>query len=295
VPPQVLPIEGEGALTGIWYGAVELEAPGWYGPPIDHLTVALDDSGPRSFVFQTFGQNAFVIGDEVTTPALDNGRKLPVEVNAVSDTDFELRYAATVPAEGVAYVESLTGELRDGKLAIEYFISGALSSVSSIEGKASGLLYRVGNERPPQAALSGIWYGLVSLSAPGFAGPPVDQLTISFDAEGRPQHVRFEVFTVLPLSFGEGDHAFPFSGTRWVRPPDTSWSFDAEVLDSSFTASSFELELDILSHDDTTPLTDVRVTLAGELGELGLDVSYSMVGILQSTPIEAQAQGILVP
>jgi len=214
VPPEVLPLEGDGALTGIWYGPVGLSVPGFYAPPVDHLTVALDDSGLRSVAFQQFFRTLSVTGGEVTTPALDNGRHFPVEVAAVSATAFELRYTASAPAEGVDYVESVQGELRDGELAVTYFVRGALDNLSSIDGLATGLLHRVGSPRTPSATLSGTWYDEVSLSAPGFVGPPRDQLTLAFDVEGRLKHLYFAVFTMLPLTFGESESEFPLLELR---------------------------------------------------------------------------------
>jgi hypothetical protein len=295
VPPGVLPLDGEGGIAGVWYGAVELEAPGFWAPPIDHLTLALDESGLRSFAFQQFSRSGMVTDGMITAPALDNGRVFPVDESTLSATAFHLGYAGKVASEGVDYVEAVKGELRADELFVEYSISGALDSSSSIEGRASGLLHRVGAVRAPYAALPGIWYDEVSLSAPGFAGPPRDQLTLSFDAEGRPRHLRFEVFSVLPLSFGDSDSDFPLSGARWVRPRDTTWSYDAEVQQSSLTATSFELALDIRNHDDATPTTDVAVSITGALTELGLDVSYSMVGIVYGSPVDAHAEGLLQP
>jgi hypothetical protein len=295
VPPGVLPLEGEGALTGIWYGAVELEAPGWWAPPIDHLTVAVDESGLRSFVFQQFSRSGMVTGAAITAPALDNGRVFPVDANTSSATAFDLGYTARVESEGVDYVESVKGELQGDLLAVEYSISGALDSSSSIEGRASGLLHRVGAVRAPSTALPGIWYGLVALSAPGFVGPPEDQLSISFDAQGWLRHLRFEVFSVFPLTFGDSESDFPLSGARLVRPRETTASYDAEVQQSSFTASSFALALEIRNHDDTTATTDVAVSITGTLGEQGLDVSYSMVGIVYTAPVDAHAEGLLLP
>lgn len=291
VPPELLPLEGDGALTGLWYGPVGLSAPGFYAPPVDHMTLALDDSGLRSLAFQQFSRTFTATGGHVTLP---NGRHFPVQVDAVSGTDFELRYTASVPAEGIDYVESVSGELRDGELAVTYFVRGTLDSLS-IDGLATGLLHRVGTPRPPRAALAGIWYDEVSLSAPGFAGPPRDQLTLAFDVEGRLEHLRFAVFTVLPLSFGESESDFPLSGARWVRPVDSGWSFDAEVLNASFTPASFDLELVVRNHDENTPLTDVTVSLTGTLSDVGLQVSYDMVGILYTSPVDAHAEGTLLP
>jgi hypothetical protein len=295
VPPGVLPLEGEGALTGIWYGAVELEAPGWWAPPIDHLTLALDGSGLRSFVFQQFSRSGMVTGAEITAPAIENGGVFPVEANTSSATAFDLGYTARVESEGVDYVESVKGELQGDLLAVEYSINGALSSVSSIEGRAFGLLHRVGAVRPPSSALPGIWYGLVALSAPGFVGPPEDQLSISFDAQGRLRNLRFEVFSVFPLTFGDSESDFPLTGARLVRPRETTASYDAEVQQSSFTASSFAIALEIRNHDDTSATTDIAVSITGALGEQGLDVSYSMVGIVYTAPVDAHAEGLLLP
>ncbi|HYJ08245.1 MAG TPA: hypothetical protein VEX18_04535 [Polyangiaceae bacterium] len=295
VPPGVLPLEGEDGLTGIWYGAVELEAPGWWAPPIDHLTVALDESGLRSFVFQQFSRSGMVTGAAITAPALENGRVFPVDASASSATAFDLGYTARVESEGVDYVESVKGELQGDQLAVEYSISGALSNASSIEGRAFGLLHRVGAVRAPYTALPGIWYGLVALSAPGFVGPPEDQLSISFDAQGRLRHLRFEVFSLFPLTFGDSEGDFPLSGARQVRPRETTSSYDAEVQQSSFTASTFALALEIRNHDDTTAMTDVAVSITGTLGEQGLDVSYSMVGIIYTASVDAHAEGLLLP
>jgi hypothetical protein len=295
VPPEVLPLEGDGALTGIWYGGVTLLAPGFYAPPVDHLTLALDDSGLRSFVFQQFSRKLSVTDGVATPPEEDNGRHFPVEVGAVSATEFELRYAASSSAEGVDYVESVQGELRDGALAVTYFVRGALDNFSSIDAVATGLLHRVGSPRAPTAVLSGIWYDEVSLSAPGFAGPPRDQLTLAFDVDGRLKHLSFDVFSVLPLTFGESESEYPLSGARWVKPRDSGWSFDAEVLDASFTPSNFGLELGIRSHDDSTPFTDVTVSVSGALTDVGLEVSYAMLGTLYTSPVDAHAEGTLLP
>lgn len=295
VPPEVLPLEGDGALTGIWYGPVGLSAPGFYGPPLDHLTLALDDSGLRSLAFQKFSRTLSVTAGEVTTPALDNGLHYPVEVDSVSATEFELRYTAGVPAEGAGYVESVQGELRDGELAVTYFVRGQLDTLTSIDGLATGLLHRVGSPRTPSATLSGIWYDEVSLSAPGFAGPPRDQLTLAFDVEGRLKHLCFADFTVLPLTFGESESEFPLSGARWVRPRDSAASFDAEARNASFTPSSFDLELGIRDHDEGSAFTDVTVSVTGTLSDVGLYVSYDMVGTLYTSPVNAHAEGTLLP
>lgn len=141
-PTASAPTAGQ---AGLWSAPVELTAPGFYGPPVDHLTVALDGSGQvRWFSFQNFVRS---ISLSDSTQGMDASSILLADEGAVAFDNvvpataahFVVRYKVHSDAKLNDYTEGLDGTRQGDALVVRYFISGKLWG-ATIDGHAAGTL-----------------------------------------------------------------------------------------------------------------------------------------------------------
>ena len=142
-PNVAPPAEGQAAT---WSAPVELTAPGFYGPPVDHLTVATDAQGNlQSFSFERFTSWARTFGSDPNDFPLSGSRQvgprtITVDPNTPATPDhFVLRYhvqGATVLDD---YLEGIDGTRVGTTLVVRYFIQGKLDG-AAVDAHAAGVL-----------------------------------------------------------------------------------------------------------------------------------------------------------
>jgi hypothetical protein len=154
-PSAPAPVPGQPTT---WSAPVEVSAPGFVGPPVDHLTVTTDGEGQiQSFAFvkfvvvpHTFGQAAgdFPLSGTVTgtDPVSGGGRTVAVDLSAAPDPNhFALRYHVLGdPQEthlaGVEdYEEGIDGTRVGNALVVRYLIKGTHWG-AAIDAHAAGTL-----------------------------------------------------------------------------------------------------------------------------------------------------------
>jgi hypothetical protein len=141
-PNAPIPIAGQATL---WSAPVELVAPGFFGPPVDHLTVSLDGAGQiRWFSFQNFVRGVSFTG---SAQELEPGKGTIADEGAVtfdsvapaSPAHFVIRYAVHSGPKMNDYTEGLDGTRQGNTLVLRYFISGKLWN-ATIDAHAAGTL-----------------------------------------------------------------------------------------------------------------------------------------------------------
>jgi len=131
--------------TSLWSAPVELSAPGFFGPPVDHLTVSVDGNGQlRWFAFQNFVRQVSFTGNtqEMEPGAVsiaDEGVVTFDDVVPATAAHFVIRYHAQSDSKLNDYTEGLDGTRQGDALVVRYFISGKLWG-AAIDGHAAGTL-----------------------------------------------------------------------------------------------------------------------------------------------------------
>jgi hypothetical protein len=130
----------------VWSAPVELTAPGFVGPPVDHLKVVLDAQGQlRSFAFDEFSSGVRTFGsgaeDYPCAGTLTRGDLTVTVDEAIAPTPshFVLRYRVQRPSQMNDYVEGIDGTREGNTLVVRYFIKGKLYG-SEIDARAAGVL-----------------------------------------------------------------------------------------------------------------------------------------------------------
>jgi hypothetical protein len=166
-PNAASPAAGQASF---WSAPVELTMPGFYGPPVDHLTVALDGTGHlRWFAFQNFVRRVSFIGN---TPELQPGAVTIADEGVVTfdsvvpatQDHFVIRYHAQSDSKQNDYTEGLDGTRQGDSLVVRYFISGKLWG-ANIDGHAAGTLV------PSSPSATGGTGGAGGSSGNGAGGP----------------------------------------------------------------------------------------------------------------------------
>jgi hypothetical protein len=128
-----------------WSAPVELTAPDFYGPPVDHLGVALDSSGQlRWFAFQNFTRKVSLTGGTQDLPSggfpiANEGSVTFNDVVPATSDHFVIRYRVYSDAKLNDYTEGIDGTRQGDTLVVRYFISGKLWG-AAINGHAAGTL-----------------------------------------------------------------------------------------------------------------------------------------------------------
>jgi hypothetical protein len=129
-----------------WSAPVELTAPGFYGPPVDHLTIGADAEGQiRSMSYERFAIAARTYGGgpddfPVSGTATVAGRTITVDLTAAPSPDhFVLRYHVQSDSDLDDYEEGIDGTRIGTGLVVRYFIQGTLEGVA-IAAHAAGTL-----------------------------------------------------------------------------------------------------------------------------------------------------------
>jgi hypothetical protein len=124
---------------------VELAAPGFSGPPVDHLTLALDETGNvRWFSFQGFVRRVSFAGSTQELPA---GGTMPTDEGTVS---FDSASSPTLAHVVIRYhvlsndnlndfTEGFDSTRKGDSVVVRYFIKGTLRG-AAIDARAAGSL-----------------------------------------------------------------------------------------------------------------------------------------------------------
>jgi len=153
---------------------------------------------------------------------------------------------------------------------------------------------------PPSAtALAGIWSGNVKISHPGFAGPPIDRMTIEISDDGRLGFSGFEEFG-YEASFGTPPDYIPLAGSAlahvlagdgyMLRFSVQSADWQSDHLQFTYTAFSAGLNE---GETPQTPSTDLTIALTGTLVDGKLRVHWTEAGTQYVAPLDAIADGDL--
>lgn len=298
----VLPLSQAPAATqSFFWGSVNLSAPGFYGPPVDVLTISLDDNsgGLRYLSFAKLPMLPKVFGDGPgeypltgTANVIDPESDVPggydvtvLDSPAPTSDHFLLSYRVVNSPYAYDYVESTEGTSSGAGWAITYSLTGTLDG-ANIDAQASGTIYAGDPTAPtPAPGQAATWSAPVELSAPGFYGPPVDHLTVATDGENQIQSLAFERFPIAPHTFGDGPGDFPLSGTASVGG-------DTIAVDMTDPPNPDHF---VLRYHVQGDIDDYEEGIDGTRVGSGLVVRYFIQGTLQGATIDGQAAGTLAP
>jgi hypothetical protein len=145
-PNASVPAPGQPAT---WSAPVDLSAPGFYGPPVDHLTIATDSEGQiQSLRFEKFPAIPHTFGGgpqdfPLSGTATVGGRTITVDMSSPASSDhFLLQYH--VQGDYDDYEEGIEGTRVGTGLVVGYFIQGTLQG-ATIAAHAEGTLVPAGS------------------------------------------------------------------------------------------------------------------------------------------------------
>ncbi len=162
-----------------------------------------------------------------------------------------------------------------------------------VSGQAGPALDMLSLVEAPAPTRTFFW-GTIDVTAPGFVGPPRDEMTIGLGPDNSLRYLSFKTLPMLPKTFGDGNGEFPLSGSRAVDlRPDIDLDYTATAVDSPVpTATHFLLREHVVS---VAGQCDYIESTEGTSTGSGWSVVYSDEGTLYGATIAAQAQGMLFP
>jgi hypothetical protein len=293
---------GKGSFAGIWAGDIDLEAPGFYGPPIDRFVVAFANGRLSSFAFDKFAQTQIfgdasasfpLQGSRVVQPQSAGGDTHTVTVleSSWTETSFSLKYRAV--STGLSdFEESLKGAFDGNRLRVEYAIKGKLRG-ATVDAHASGtLICNDDVSGRTRQTTPGKWAGDINVVSPGFAGGPIDRFVVSINEDNELAYFQFHT-TGWGHQFGTAPGDFPLHGTSLVTGGTTNLSFVSQVEEATFTPTSFSFRHHVVGSGKETPGTDYVETFSGTIVNGQLDITYTMKGTILVAPIDKKAWGTL--
>lgn len=284
----------------MFWGTLDVSAPGFVGPPRDVLTLALDaNNHPRYLSWRTLPSFPKVFGDADGEFPLSGSKRVAPEGYSVvfqatvleapePTADHFLIRMQLVSEDGITdYVESIEGTARQGGWDVVYREHGRYFG-ATIDAHAGGLLTtREPNVEPVPQNEGSFWSAPVEVVSPGFVGEPVDHLSIALAADGSIQSLAFETFPRTSLSFGGGPDDLPLVGE--ITRGELTVTVDPAV---EATAEHFVLRYHVV---DPSRSNDFREGVEGARAGDTLHVRYFIVGTLWGASIDAHAAGPLYP
>jgi len=135
-----------------------------------------------------------------------------------------------------------------------------------------------------------IW-GTIDVTAPGFVGPPRDELTVGLGLDNSVRYLSWKTLPMLPKTYGDAPSDFPLSGSRSVDlTPSISDDYTATALDSAASANHFLLREHVVTSQG---LNDYVESIEGTPSGNGWSVVYSLEGKLHGSSINAHGQGVI--
>ena len=170
-------------------------------------------------------------------------------------------------------------------------VAGAATATGGTSGQAGQALAMLSLTEAPAATRRFFW-GTIDVTAPGFVGPPRDEMTIGLGADNSLRYLSWKTLPMLPKTFGDGKGDFPLSGSRAVDlSPDIADDYTAMVVDSPApTSTHFLLRLRIVSAKGQCDFIEAT---EGTWTGSGWSVAYSDEGKLWGATISAHGQGML--
>jgi hypothetical protein len=136
-----------------------------------------------------------------------------------------------------------------------------------------------------------LYWGTLEVTAPGFAGPPRDELTLALDANYHPRYLSWKTLPAFPKTFGDAEGEFPLTGSRHVAPIGYGVAFQATVLDAPQpTADHFLLRTQLVSDDG---ISDYIESVEGWTRAGGWDIRYTERGLYFGASIDAIGTGLV--
>lgn len=300
--------EAPAATQTFYWGDTTVTSPGFAGEGTNLLTLSLDGQGRlryRAFRVgfgfdETFGDQPgdFPLAGTKHVELGNPGYDVTVEDTSPATALHFATHLHVVggPVPVTDLIETLDGvrATENDGWQITYALVGRLWS-SSIDMHATGVVYAGG---PPVAAPApgqkSFWSGPVALSAPGFAGDPIDRLTVALDEKGAIHAMMFDLFSTgaadyldQPADFVLAD--FTLNPHRSDGPADVAVTFDATAPP---TASHFVSRFHVVA---PSLLSDFVEGIDGTREGNGLVVRYFFRGTDGTVPLEAHAAGTLSP
>jgi hypothetical protein len=281
-----------------FWGEIDVSAPGFHVAPRDVLTIALDaDKRLRYQSWKNLASFPKTYGDAPHEFPLTGTKQVDThpDYNAIFQVTVEeapeptsshfLLRSRNVSTDGRSdYVESTEGtRVGDGWMVV-YTEKGTFFG-AGINAHGTGVLY-AGDPTATQSSDGSLWSAPVVLVAPGFAGPPVDHLTVALDSDGQLQSFSFERFTRRE-TFGTGPEALPLSGVG--SRGDDQIRVDEAVAP---TDSHFVIRYHV---EGTAGLNSYIEGIDGTRSGDTLTIRYFIKGTLFGATIDAHAAGTLVP
>jgi hypothetical protein len=292
--------EAPASTRTFYWGEAKVEAPGFYSPPDNALTIALDaENHLRYLSWREFSAFPKTFGDGPTDFPLRGTKTVDlrhdytyvyqgtVDEASVSDASHWLFRMRTESSEGQSdYVEGVEGTRAGDGWAVKYTEKGTYFG-AEIDARGEGTLY-AGDPKAsaPAVGQASAWSAPVELSAPDFYGAPVDHLTVQLGAHGELRSFGFEKFT-RAQTFGAEPGAFPLSGTR--EQGDLKVQVDSAV---DATPEHFVIRYHV---QQPSQGLDYVEGLDGTRAGSKLTVRYFIKGTLYGATIDAHAAGTLVP
>jgi hypothetical protein len=172
-------------------------------------------------------------------------------------------------------------------------VAGAATATGGTSGQAGQALAMLSLTEAPSATRRFFW-GTIDVTAPGFVGPPRDELTVGLGADNSLRYLSWKTLPMLPKTFGDGKGDFPLSGSRAVDlSPDILDDYTATVIESPApTSTHFLVREHIVS---SSGQCDFIEATEGTWTGSGWSVTYSDEGKLWGATISAHGQGMLYP
>ncbi len=293
--------EAPEATESLYWGDLDVSAPGFATGPQDQLTIGLDaDNRLRYLKWLTFPSVQKTYGEDAGDFPLSGTRAVDLNPNfglvfdevtvldspAPSATHFLLRSHYVSTANLYDFVESIEGTKSGDGWGIVYSEQGTFAGVA-IAGTGTGTVYpRDPNAEVAAAGQASLWSAPVELAAPGITGPPVDHLTVALDGTGALQWFSFQSFP-RHVSFTDTTDGLPLGGR--LLSAEGAVSFDKVVAHSPNHAV---IRYHVVSNDEMNDFTEgLDVTRKGDC-EL---IRYFISGTVLGATIDGHAAGALAP
>lgn len=293
--------EAPAATESLYWGDLDVSAPGFAVGPRDQLTIGLDDdNNPRYLKWLTFPSVQKTYGDREHDFPLSGTRAVDLNPDfglvfdqvtvldspAPTASHFLLRSRYVSTANKYDFIESVEGTKSGDDWAIAYSEDGALAG-AAIMGTGTGTVYaRDPNATAAAPGQPGRWSAPVELVAPGFTGPPVDHLTVGVDGTGAVQWFSFQSF---PRHVGLAATTDDLPAGGRLLSDEGQVSFDSVVAP---TPTHAVVRYHVVSGEQKNDFTEgLDVTLSGQC----LRARYFISGTLLGATIDAHAAGSLTP
>ncbi len=293
--------EAPAATERLFWGTLNATAPGFAVSSSDQLTIGLGaDNGLRYLRWQTLPSLQKTYGDgahdfpTAGTRAVDLRPDFAIvfdEVNvldapAPTATHFLLSSHYISTGNACDFIESIEGTKSGDGWSVVYSEQGTLYG-AAITATGTGIVYpRDPNARVAPLGSASVWSAPVEIVAPGFAGPPVDHLTLALDGTGRIEWFSFQNF-VRRVSFTGTTNDLPAGGT--IPSGEGTVSYDSVVTP---TLAHVVIRYHVVSSDNQNDFTEgFDSTRKGD----SVVVRYFIFGTLRGAAIDAHAAGSLTP